>query len=82
MEFSDDIVKLATGTLVEMQLLENELLNTGVEARLVGDDLTAGLGTTLPGSVELWVRANDSSRAEEIVQRYLETRPDTTEAAT
>lgn len=70
MELTDDIVKLATGSLVDMQLLANELSAEGIPARTVGDDLTAGLGTAMPGSVELWVRTADVQRAEATIARY------------
>ncbi|QEL20083.1 putative signal transducing protein [Limnoglobus roseus] len=80
MELTDDIVKLATGTLLDMQMLANELSAEGIAARTVGDDLTAGLGTVLPGSVELWVRTDDANRAEEIIARYNATKPVSTES--
>lgn len=52
---TDDIVKAATGTLVEMNELAGRMQDAGIPCRVVGDDLTAGLGTAIPGSVELWV---------------------------
>jgi hypothetical protein len=39
--------------------------------RVVGDDLTAGLGTALPDSVELWVFRADAEAAEaEMAARF------------
>lgn len=60
---SDDVVKAATGTLVEMNELAGRLRDAGIPCRVVGDDLTAGLGTAIPGSVELWVMTYDAERA-------------------
>lgn len=63
----NDIVRIASGTLVEMTALQNELEDAGVPCRVVGDDLTAGLGSTLPGSVELWIHRSDAVRAEALI---------------
>ena len=65
----NDIVKIAAGTLVEMNLLKDELENAGIFGRVVGGDLTAGLGNALTGSVELWVHASEVARAEKIMAR-------------
>ncbi len=64
---SDDVVKVATGTLIEMTSLAELLKDEGIVCRVVGDDLTAGLGSTIPGSVELWVGAADANRASKIL---------------
>ncbi len=80
MEHTDDIMNLAAGTLVDMQLLANELAAEGISARTVGDDLTAGLGTAMPGSVELWVSRADKDRADAVIARYNATKPAVTES--
>ena len=73
---SDDVVKVATGTLIEMTSLAELLKDEGIVCRVVGDDLTAGLGSTMPGSVELWVSAADANRANKIrFIRQVRTRP-------
>jgi hypothetical protein len=69
---SDDLEKIATGTLVDMNLLKDELESAGIFGRIVGDDLATGLGSTLPGSVELWVRLADAAHAATIMQRDAE----------
>jgi hypothetical protein len=61
---TDEIVKFATGTLVELEALREALADAGVGANIVGDELATGLGSTLPGSVELWVKRGDVVRAE------------------
>lgn len=61
---SRDIVCVSTGTLTEMQTRHDALSAVGIESRVVGDHLTAGLGTTLPGTVELWVHRVDVGSAE------------------
>jgi hypothetical protein len=67
-ESSDDVIKVATGTQIEMNLLADALKETGITSRVVGDDLTAGLGTIMPGTVELWVISADAQRAADIIR--------------
>jgi len=51
----NDLVRVGAGTLIQVQLWHDRLSVAGIESRVVGDNLTAGLGTIIPGSVELWV---------------------------
>ncbi|HEY2784989.1 MAG TPA: hypothetical protein VGJ05_08445 [Fimbriiglobus sp.] len=60
---ADNIVKFATGTLVEMEALREALAEAGVTAKIVGDELATGVGSTLTGSIELWVRQDDAEKA-------------------
>ena len=60
----NDIVRVATGSQVEIELHQQTLREAGITSRVVGDDLTGGLGTAMPGSVELWVHASDAPRAQ------------------
>jgi len=66
---TDDIVKVATGTLVEVETWREALIEAGYNARVVGDHLTAGMGTAIPGSVELWVHRGSAEAAEELLRR-------------
>jgi hypothetical protein len=65
-----DIVKFASGTLVEMEALREALADAGVTANIVGDELATGLGSTLPGSVELWVMNKDVAKARAAEKEY------------
>jgi Putative prokaryotic signal transducing protein len=65
-----DVVKLTTGTLVEMEALREALADAGVSSQIVGDELTAGFGSTLPGSIELWVKTGDVAKAKAAVAEY------------
>ena len=67
----DEIVCVARGTLVEVELWEDILTEAGIESKVVGGELTASYGTAMPGSVELWVHRQDVPRAEEAI-RYAE----------
>lgn len=63
----DDIVQVASGELTAVQVLGNALAEVGIQAHVVGGDLTAGLGAALPGSVELWVHRKDQAAAEKVI---------------
>ena len=63
MHANDEIVLLASGSSAEMNLLLGELTDAGLRGQLVGEDLSAGLGTALPDFVELWVRAEEAPDA-------------------
>ena len=58
-----DLVRVADGDLVRIELYQQALKAAGVESRVVGDELEAGLGTALPRSIELWVRQRDVAKA-------------------
>ena len=68
---TDDLVKVAAGALIEVRAWADVLQGAGILYRVVGDDLTAGLGTALPESVELWVFRADAEAAEaEMATRF------------
>ncbi len=61
----EEVVKLATGTMVQIEVWQQVLLDAGVKSHTVGNDLTAGIGTALVGgTVELWVKKADLAQAE------------------
>lgn len=66
-ERPDDLIQVAAGELTALQVLGNALEEAGIQSRVVGGELTAGLGTALPGSVELWVHRNDVAAAEKVI---------------
>ena len=61
---ANDIVRVASGSLSEVETWHELLEAAGIESRVVGDNLAGGLGTALPGSVELWVRRTDAEAAQ------------------
>jgi hypothetical protein len=67
----DELVRVAAADLVTIELYQRALKEAGIESRVVGDELTAGLGTALTGSVELWVWEEDAERAGAAI-RYME----------
>jgi hypothetical protein len=65
----NDIVCLARGSWSQVQTWHDLLRAAGIESRVVGDNLTAGLGTALPGSIELWIHSADAAAAETALAR-------------
>jgi|SRR5579883_998234 len=61
---ANDIVRVASGSLSQTQAWRDLLRAAGIESQVVGNNLTAGLGTALPDSVELWVHRADAAAAE------------------
>jgi hypothetical protein len=60
----DDLVRVYTGPLTQVEYKRELLELAGIEAQVVGDNLAAGLGTAMPDSVELWVHRADAAAAE------------------
>jgi len=65
----DDIVRVATGNMVQVEMWELRLKEAGIESRVVGDDLYSSIGSILPGSVELWVHERDVSQAQKVLAK-------------
>lgn len=65
---SSDVVRVASGSLIEVEIWQAVLTDAGVESRVVGDDLSAGLGTMLPAPIELWVKQEDVAKAEAAIR--------------
>ena len=59
----DDVVRVAAGPMVQVEIWQGLLREAGIVSQVVGTDLTAGFGTAIPGSVELWVHRSDETRA-------------------
>lgn len=66
----DDVVRVAGGDTVTIELYKQALTEAGVEGRVVGEALTASFGTAIQNSVELWVHRSDEARAKAAIDRY------------
>lgn len=62
-EAADDVLRVASGTGIQVKLWQGVLADAGIDAHIVGGDLTTGLGTALPTAIELWVKRADFDRA-------------------
>src|SRR4051812_42418500 len=67
---AEDVVKLASGSAAEVEVWAAALRGTGIDARVVGGDLTAGLGTAVPGAVELWVGRASAKKARAVLDGH------------
>ena len=66
---NDEVVKVASGTLVQVEIWHNALSDAGIFSQVVGDDLGGGLGSTLANSVQLYVRGGDEPAAVAVLER-------------
>ena len=64
---SSDPIRVKSGSLTQVRRWHDLLRAAGIESRVVGDNLAAGLGTALPDSVELWVQRADAGAAEAVI---------------
>jgi hypothetical protein len=70
----NDLVQVTAGSLTQVQHWRDVLRAAGIESRVVGDNLTGGLGFALPGSVELRAPRADSGAARAAITRAGELR--------
>jgi hypothetical protein len=65
----NDVVRVASGDHVVIELYRNRLAEEGIEARTLGESLEASFGTAIPRSVELWAHRADADRAAEVIRQ-------------
>src|SRR5262249_14419406 len=68
---NEELVKVATGELVEIEMYQRALKEARIRSKVVGQDLDASFGSALLGSMELWVKESDAEKALAAI-RYLE----------
>jgi len=64
----EDVVRIASGGLVQIEMYQQALGDAGIESRVVGDDLEGSLGSALQNSIELYVKQADFVRAEKLLE--------------
>jgi hypothetical protein len=65
----NDVVRVAAGDMVVIELYKQGLAEAGIEGRVLGEALDASFGTAIPQSVELWVHRSDAERAEAVIRQ-------------
>ncbi len=65
-----DVVKLYAGPVVTVELYQQALTEAGIASNVVGLNLSAGFGSALPDSVELWVKSEDAEKAKATIELY------------
>jgi hypothetical protein len=63
-EITNDMICMKRGSLFQVRAWQHLLRTAGIKSRVIGDNRTAGLGTALPGSVELWIHSADMGVAD------------------
>jgi hypothetical protein len=66
----DDVVSVAAGDTVTMELYKQALTEAGIESRVVGEALASSFGTAIPNSVEVWVHKSDESKAKAAIEMW------------
>jgi hypothetical protein len=66
---SDEVEKVFSGTLIEVEGYQQVLADAGIESKVVGTELTASFGSAIPGSIELWVHRSDAEKALVAIRR-------------
>jgi hypothetical protein len=73
----DDIVRLTTAdNPAQAHLWCEALQEEGIDCRVVGDYLDAGVGDVPGIRAELWVHRNDLARAQELLASHLHQHPE------
>jgi hypothetical protein len=65
----NDLVKVADGDVVRLEMYAQGLKDAGIDAQIVGEQLGASFGTAIPGSIQLWVRHADADKAAAAIAR-------------
>ncbi len=67
-ESHDEVVRVAAGDLVRIEVYRQALAEAGIDSRVLGQSLEAGFGSALSGHIELYVKEEDVPRAEETLR--------------
>jgi hypothetical protein len=65
-----DVVRVASGELVTIEMYQQALTDAGIESKVVGDSLEASFGTAIPNSIELWVKEEDVEKARAALKEW------------
>ncbi len=64
-----ELVRVADGDLVRLELYQQGLKAAGIESTVVGDQLGSSFGSAIPQSIELWVHGADAGNAAAAIAR-------------
>jgi hypothetical protein len=65
----NDVVRVYSGPLVDVEAHQMDLKEAGIESRVVGTALTSVFGGALPDTTELWVHRSDVEKATATIER-------------
>lgn len=63
-----DVVRVASGEMVTIEMYQQALTEAGIESKVVGEALGASFGSAIPNSIELWVREEDAEKARSAIE--------------
>ena len=66
---TNDVVRVASGELVTIEMYQQALTEAGIESKVVGNELGISFGTAIQNSIELWVREEDATKAAIAIER-------------
>ena len=65
-----DVVRVAAGELLTIELYQARLSEAGITSRVVGESLDTGFAGMLPNSIELWIHRSDVERATQLIKEF------------
>lgn len=66
----NDVMKIYSGSLEDVEGRREALADAGIESRIVGTALTMVFGGSIPNTNELWVHRKDVEKATKTIERY------------
>ncbi|MFO0825488.1 MAG: hypothetical protein U0792_20605 [Gemmataceae bacterium] len=66
----NDVVRVYSGPLSEVEMYQQVLREAGIESKVVGTDLSAGMGSVLSNPIELWIHSGDMDKAIAAVKQH------------
>lgn len=59
----NDVVRVYSGPLPEVEAYQQVLRESGIDSKVVGTNLSAGMGSVLQDTIELWIHNGDLEKA-------------------
>ncbi len=66
----NDVVRVYSGPLTEVESYQQVLRESGIDSKVVGTDLSASFGSALSDSIELWIHNGDMEKAVAAIKEY------------
>jgi hypothetical protein len=66
----NDVVRVYSGPLANVESYQQVLRESGIESKVVGTDLSAGFGSAISDSIELWIHNSDMEKAITAIKLY------------
>jgi hypothetical protein len=70
MSDTNDVVRVYSGPLPQVEAYQQVLTEAGIESKVVGTELSASFGSALSDSIELWIQSGDMEKAVAAIKEY------------